>query len=278
MSVVRRDPPPPGVSEEIWRLRPWYHDFGRLGLVTDFGDRSPGPREWARRVLGHLAVTLRGAGPAVGGHRRFRLAPRVPSHVLNQRAKEAILRPWLERAVAELGGNASCLELFCADGYYSSALCRLGEGVRALGVDRGEREIDQARAAARALGCERARFERAEAVSWVEASDRSFDLVLCAGGLYHLDDPRRLLAALPRITRSFLVIQTVVTLETERADHFEAPAPGWRHGCRFTEAGLHRWLEELGWRVLEHHRGELPANRRLCDRGSSYVLARVGAG
>jgi hypothetical protein len=64
-------------------------------------------------------------------------------------------------------------------------------------------------------------------------------------------------------------------LETEAADYFVSPAPGWKHGSRFTHAGLKQWLTDAGWIVLDEARNELTGNPRLCDRGSSYFLCRV---
>jgi hypothetical protein len=104
----------------------------------------------------------------------------------------------------------------------------------------------------------------------------AYDLVLCAGGLYHLAEPRRLLETLRRRTRGFLVVQSVVTLESEDPAYFVSPAPGWPHGSRFTHAGLGRWLGELDWTVLASDRNELPGNPRAADRGSSYWLCRPG--
>ena len=48
----------PRVTQEIRRLRPWYHDFSPLGLETRFESRLPQParaivglcRELARRI------------------------------------------------------------------------------------------------------------------------------------------------------------------------------------------------------------------------------------
>lgn len=69
-----------------------------------------------------------------------------------------------------------------------------------------------------------------------------------------------------------MILQTVTTLETESEDYFVSPAPGWKHGCRFTDAWLFRKLTNMGWSILEHDRDILSGNERLCDKGSSYFL------
>lgn len=257
------------VVPEIYALRPWYHDFERLGLRTDFDDpvgvrqrlRGLAARwvEWSRRRAGGGAEAPAGAAGA-------------PLHRTNQRIKERLLVPWLGRAVEDVGPGCRALDLFCADGYYSCVLARMGAGVAVHGVDREAEEIERARAAARALGLTGASFAVADVHDFVESTREPFDLVLCAGGLYHLAEPWKLLAAIRRLEPRLLVVQSVVTLETEAADYFVSPAPRWRHGSRFTHARLGAWLEECGWRVRESRRAELPGNPRLSDRGSSFYL------
>ncbi|MCP5101623.1 MAG: hypothetical protein GY943_39265, partial [Chloroflexi bacterium] len=79
---------------------------------------------------------------------------------------------------------------------------------------------------------------------------------------------------LTKITKGYLVIQSAITLETEDPDYFVSPAPGWKHGSRFTHDGLKKWLQEIGWEIIEEGRNELTGNPRLTDRGSSYFLCR----
>jgi len=73
-----------------------------------------------------------------------------------------------------------------------------------------------------------------------------YNILLCAGGLYHLNNPEKLLRICHEITKHYLVVQSVVTLETEDGDYFVKPAPGWKHGGWFTDARLRDWLERIG--------------------------------
>jgi hypothetical protein len=131
--------------------------------------------------------------------------------------------------------------------------------------------IERARAAARALGLQAVRFVAADVWDYI-GRDETFDVVLCTGGLYHLEDPRRLLDRVKNVAAHYLIIQSVVTLETEDPDYFVTPAPGWKHGSRFSHARLRGWLEETGWQIVEQARNELTGNPRRQDRGSSYFL------
>lgn len=128
---------------------------------------------------------------------------------------------------------------------------------------------------ARRLGLPDVEFVRDDVEDFLERSSKTYDLVLCAGGLYHSSEPVGLLRRVRRASRGFAVLQSVVTLETEDEGYFVRPAPGWRHGCRFTHAWLRQRLREIGFRVEEEARAELPGNRRRRDRGSSFFLCRV---
>ncbi len=259
---------------EVRALQPWYHDFSRLGLQTHFPPRRAD-------VLAALLNPLRRRFDPhyVEKGERFSLRqllkPQPPAHVLNQRVKERVIEDFLRCCLHDLRTDAPvCLDLFCADGYYACLLAALSSAAQITGVDLDEKEVARARTAARLLNLPNLRFEIADVWDFVQ-SDHRYDLILCAGGLYHLTDPRAFLHALRRIARGYLVVQSVVTLESEDPNYFVSPAPGWRHGSRFTHTALGRWLAEAGWRILDQAENELPANPRRCDRGSSYYRCVV---
>ncbi len=176
------------------------------------------------------------------------------------------------RALAGLGPGPDCLELFSADGYYSCRIKALSPRARVTGVELDPEQVRRAETITRRLAFRDVTFHQADVWSFVGRSNRAYDLVLCAGGLYHVSDPARLLQAVKPIVRDYLVVQSVVTLETEDPGYFVQPARGWQHGCRFTHAWLRTRLEDFGWRVLEEARAELPGNPRAHDRGSSFFL------
>jgi tRNA (mo5U34)-methyltransferase len=195
------------------------------------------------------------------------------SHLVNQRHKEQVLIPFTQQALDNLTKTPHCLELFCSDGYYGCMIAHLQPGAVVTGVDLDPQEIQRAQSVARLLGISDIRFVVADVWEYVRQAG-PYDLVLCTGGLYHLREPRRFLEMLHAICGDFLVVQSVVTLETEDPKFFLSPAPGWQHGSRFTHAGLRRWLLEIGWNIVQEERNELTGNPRRCDRGSSYFLCR----
>lgn len=274
------------VDPELYALRPWYHDFGVFGFDTTFLGVPLTFEERMQRTVEVLGSRLTRIRPGrqtspVGreGARRFReVVRRVPSpHLLNQPVKERHLMPLVERALSALGSRPNCLELFSADGYYSCRIRMLAPDARITGIELDPDHIRRAETIARRLAFANVRFRQSDVRAFLEASTETYDLVLCAGGLYHVSDPARLLEAVRRVGDRYLVVQSVVTLETEDRDYFVQPAKGWRHGCRFTHRWLAARLEEVGWHVIEAARAELPGNHRPHDRGSSFFLCQAAA-
>lgn len=262
-------------NSQIYAMRPWYHNFDKLGLQTDFGDMMMSRTEQLRRLV-LLLSPIKPSGFVEKGEKlslRNILKGSPNSHQSNQRHKETFLIPFLQQALADLPAEPRCLDLFCADGYYSCWIGQTRPDAMITGVDLDAQEIDRARLAASVLGIDNANFQVRDIWEQVQQPE-SYDLVMCAGGLYHLREPNQLLAALRPITKGYLVIQSAITLETEADDYFVSPAPGWKHGSRFSHARLRRWLVKLGWEIVQEERNELTGNPRLCDRGSSYFLCR----
>jgi 2-polyprenyl-3-methyl-5-hydroxy-6-metoxy-1,4-benzoquinol methylase len=268
--------------QEIFELRPWYHDFAELGLDTVF-EKTDRPLARGREVI-QMAI-LAGRRILLGNRieRRDNLAlrqlvdPRSDSHRINQQHKETVLIPWIEEVLGILKRQSlrepQGLDLFCADGYYSCLIASRNRLARVTGVDLDKQHIKRARAAARVLGFDRLRFIVADVWEFLRQGG-GYDLTLCTGGLYHLESPRDLLELLRPVVKSYLIVQSVVTLATADSDFFVTPAPGWKHGSRFTHMRLANWLQETGWEIVKETRNELTGNRRLHDRGSSYFLCR----
>ena len=218
----------------------WYHDFEELGIKT-----YPFPGEG------------------------YEDAQRIKKYKLFEYIEEAI--------AAGTQDTISVAELFCADGFYANYAALLG-ATNVVGIDlcggSGEgtvrsRVLDQARLITKLLGND-------DKVSFVQDDvfhlSSAFDIILCIGGLYHhLDDPERLLRLLLNKTQQVLIIQTVVTIETEDPEYFVSPCPGWTWGSRFTHAWLVNALSRNGWQIVHEYRNELTYNERACDRGSSYI-------
>lgn len=207
----------------------------------------------------------------------------------SQEDKQQIIFSLLDKAIGycqgmrKADGQLRLVELFCADCFYS--IYALKKGVdSAVGIDLAEEcgegairsvVLDQALLIAGLLGQE-------DKLTVVRQDVREFqdeyDLCICAGGLYHLEDPAQLIRHISaRISRA-LVIQTVVSLEKGSGEaYFESPAPGWTWGCRFNDIYLINLLKENGWDVRAVEKNELRANLKASDRGSLNILCtRLG--
>ncbi len=270
--------------KEIYEARPWYHDFSSLGVQTYFPDDSAGIKKltsdysikyMTKRFISEPAGFIRSATNLLSG----RSSKWCEWALQNQAEKEKFILPYLDTAIrACKEGDTqkpSVLEMFCADGYYSFWMSKNYDIGGITAVDLDERSIQLGRIMNSVLK-ENIDFKCMDVFDL--PPDKKYDVILCAGGLYHLADPKKLLNLAYEITTRFLVIQTVITLESEDKDYFVRPAPGWKHGSRFTDAGLRSWIDQIGFKVVKHGRNELRGNERLSDRGSTYYLCeKVGS-
>jgi 2-polyprenyl-3-methyl-5-hydroxy-6-metoxy-1,4-benzoquinol methylase len=272
----------PQFYQHIYELRPWFHDFSPLGIQTSF--QGPLTEEIAKWVL---AKAMR-----VQTQKWF-------THV-NQQNKEAILLPFLERAIEIVKGSGisrlSVLDMFCSDGYYAFWAKKMAGDCSVTGIDWTPMHIKRCSAINEILNYQDINFRCMDVFDL--PPDEPYDIVLCAGGLYHVSDPQKLLRLVYQICKRILVVQSLVTLETEdenyfvkrpwaapewlnewlRRRHFTAPALKYMQctlqDCRFTDAKLKKMLLETGWTIVDHQRNELEGILRLDSRGSSYFLCK----
>lgn len=220
---------------ELDGLGPWYHDFASLGVAVE-------------QMAGIFSI--------------------------NQRCKETIILGYLAAAMAKSRRSAAdrpaVLELFAGDGYYTCHALRMGAG-EVHGVDLNPPSVHMANAMAAALFGRRGVFSCEDVYTYSPAAP--CDVLINCGGLYHIADPGLLIAgSRQRFGCRYMVVQSVVTLETQDAGYFVTPAPGWKHGSRFTAAFLRKTILDAGWRIIDMHLNELEGNERPCDRGSAYFL------
>lgn len=192
----------------------------------------------------------------------------------NQAAKAPVITRYLTKAIDILKAEGPALitvaELFCADAYYSFLAARMGaDRCDAFDNDR-DGHMAEARHAKDLLEAEMVTLHQIDVFDIPRAFSAS--IVLNTGGLYHVTDPLRVLDLSCAIAQRFLIIQTVVSLARTGDIYFETPAPGWRHGCRFSAAYLERAIHERGLRVIEKDQNILTGNDRPEDRGSVYFL------
>lgn len=192
----------------------------------------------------------------------------------NQKAKEPVILGYLMFAIGKLKARGitplTFTELFCADAYYAFFARNFGAD-RAYGFDNNrDGYLDQAFRVQEIIGDEGVELHQLDIFD-IPKDFRS-SIVANIGGLYHTADPLRALEFSYEMCRNYLIVQSVVTLATEDEDYFETPAPGWAWGCRFSYAWLRRQIIQLGYRIIDTERNQLPGNGRPEDCGSAYFL------
>lgn len=215
----------------------WYHDFGYFGVKTYFRDKVSR---------------------------------------LNQESKQEVIFSLIDKAIDLCGDNNTIcgIELFCADGFYSNYAIKKGVS-KMTGIDiemdeaGGRGALSYARLMSKILGhIENTKYENRSVFN----INGSYDIVICAGGLYHISNPKELLESLKKHTKKALVIQTVYSLESNDESYFESPCPGWSWGCRFSYKYLINMVKSAGWVIAEERSNELKGNLLSRDRGSAYLL------
>lgn len=204
--------------------------------------------------------------------------PHINDHYAkNQQSKQPILLAYIQYAIAKckarIADEVSFTELFCADGFYAMAALHLG-ATSSLGIDNG-RDVHSRRMTdiAQRLGLN---VEFAKMDAHDVAVLPPVDIVANVGGLYHVADPETVLDASYAYARRFLIVQTVVSLGNQSPDYFEAPAPGWTWGSRYSRQSWERTLAAKGWRIVDQHFNRLEGNGRREDAGSCYALIAKG--
>lgn len=193
---------------------------------------------------------------------------------LNQKAKEPIIIAYIAYAIAKSKfdpkDSVTFSELFCADGYYAMIASRLGCNL-SFGIDNNKHGFfDKSHEIIKRLGLDNVKFIKEEITG--ESNFPSTDIVANLGGLYHVDNPEEILRMSYNMSNRFLIVQNVVSLRTENENYYEAPAPGWTWGNRYSKKSFDKMINKICNKVIDHHFNELIGNERLEDRGSVYYL------
>jgi SAM-dependent methyltransferase len=152
-----------------------------------------------------------------GGRRTTPIGPELQS-IHETRAQ--IMEPLVRRALAAGGPEATALDLACCEGWFGHRLLDWGAH-RVVGIDVRPENIERAEAVRDHLGvsAERLSFRVADVFDLGELG--RFDVVLCLGLIYHLENP---IGAL-RIAHS--LTSGVCVVESQLHEHNEPIAHGW---------------------------------------------------
>ena len=120
---------------------------------------------------------------------------------------------WVGRCGGKMG---TILELGSHEGSHSLQLAERPEIVRVVGLEGRDDNLARARLVQRAYGATNVEFRRCDLEHFDPVAHGSFDAIFCAGLLYHLPEPWKLLAQLGDIGR-FLFLDTHYSASDEVA-------------------------------------------------------------
>jgi tRNA (mo5U34)-methyltransferase len=168
----------PGLAEELARGAPWMYDWRlRDGSVTPL------------------------AGPELPDIHRTR-AELIEAHV--------------RASLASAGPNAKVIDLACNEGWFSQRALEWGAS-RVLGIDIRPELVRRAELIRDhyAIPSDRLEFRCADVFELDVASLGTYDVVLCLGLVYHLEDPVGALRIANALTRGLCAIESQLTRQSD---------------------------------------------------------------
>jgi tRNA (mo5U34)-methyltransferase len=123
-------------------------------------------------------------------------------------------------ALSAAGPNAAVIDLACNEGWFSHRMLEWG-AARVLGVDIRQRVIQRAKLLRTHFGIppERLEFRCADVFELDLSELGTFDVVLCLGLVYHLENPIGAVRIARALTRGICVIESQLTRQTEDIVH-----------------------------------------------------------
>lgn len=165
------------IRQGIDKLGPWFYRF-------DFGNGLATTPIIPESVVGIFDTRLRMVSSAVDAH----FGPRLH--------------------------EIECLDIGCHEGFYSFAMARRGVR-RVLAVDARPENLRRARFVAEAMGIHDVEFREGRVETLAADLNRTFELTLFLGLLYHVEDPMRCLRQVAAVTGELCIIETQVIDEVE---------------------------------------------------------------
>jgi hypothetical protein len=125
-------------------------------------------------------------------------------HIHSDRA-DAIF-PHLDRLFADRWNDVHCFDLACHEGWWSMQVAARGASA-VHGIDVRPEHIEKARWIAEVSEVTNVHFEVADLYALAGRHEEQYELVLCLGIFYHLEDPMGALRAARMLTRDVCVLE-----------------------------------------------------------------------
>jgi tRNA (mo5U34)-methyltransferase len=121
----------------------------------------------------------------------------------------AMIQPELERTFAGRWDRTRALDIACNEGWFAFEVAKLG-AAETIGFDARDINIRKAHFVQAQLETPRLTFRTQNLFDVDARREGPFDLVLCLGLIYHLEDPMGAVRKLRSLTRELCVIETEV--------------------------------------------------------------------
>jgi tRNA (mo5U34)-methyltransferase len=202
-------------------------------LANEISQPTPWMYPWA--LEGDLTVTV--------GH------PELPE--IHQTRLEMMRGP-VQAALAAAGPEPRVIDLACNEGWFSHRMLEWGAAY-VLGVDVRPQLIRRAQLVRDHFGIpsERMELRCADVFDLSAAELGSFDVVLCLGLVYHLENPVGAIRIARRVTRGICVIESQLTRQTApivhgwgASDHYESTSASF--ASRVESDYESNWLASTG--------------------------------
>jgi len=130
------------------------------------------------------------------------------------------MEPIVRETLAAVGHEATALDLACSEGWFAHRLLDWGAR-RVLGVDIRPENVDRAELVRARLGsaADRLGFEVADVFDLRPERIGTFDVVLCLGLIYHLENPVGALRIAQALTRGVCVVESQLVEPHEPLRH-----------------------------------------------------------
>lgn len=144
--------------------------------------------------------------------------------------RAAVAQPVARAALAQAGESATAIDIACSEGWFAHRLLDWGAGT-VTGVDIRAENIRRAALVRERLGIDADRLELIEAdvFDLDPAQLGTFDVVLCLGLVYHLENPVGALRIARALTRGVCIVESQLTEQTAPIRH------GWGQTGVFLE-------------------------------------------
>jgi tRNA (mo5U34)-methyltransferase len=126
--------------------------------------------------------------------------------------RAAVIEPVVRQALRDAGPDATALDLACSEGWFAHQLLDWG-AAHVTGIDVRDVNIRRANEVRDNLGLpgDRLRFEVADVYDLTAERWGQFDVVLCLGLVYHLENPVGAIRIARDLTRRLCVIESQLT-------------------------------------------------------------------